>query len=150
MVGRLFRRQRPGLMRSDFHRRKKENTMDVQTMLRTAIILLGITALGGLLMAGMRFSGRPHPPPFFAMVHGLLAGAGVTLILYAGLAGGMPGGGWGGLALLLVAVLGGLVLNLRYHWEKRELPIGLMLGHAGLAVAGFVVLALSVWNLRAG
>lgn len=121
--------------------------MDVQTMLRTAVVLLAITAMGGLLMAGMRFSGRPHPPTLFAMVHGLLAGAGITLILYAGLAAGMPGGGWGGLALLLVAVVGGVVLNLRYHWEKRELPIGLMLAHAGLAVAGFVVLVLSVWNV---
>lgn len=123
--------------------------MDVQTMLRTAIVLLAVTALGGLLMAGMRFSGRPHPPTFITMVHGLLAASGVTLLLYAGLAGGMPGGGWGGLALLLVAVLGGLVLNLRYHWEKRELPIGLMLAHAGLAVLGFVVLAISVWNVKA-
>ena len=123
--------------------------MDAQTMLRTAIVLLAITAVGGLLMAGMRFSGRPHPPSFIAMVHGLLAASGLTLILYAGLTGGMPGGAWGGLALLLLAVAGGLVLNLRYHWERRELPIGLMLGHAGLAVIGFLVLAISTWNLGA-
>jgi len=121
--------------------------MDAQTMLRTAIVLLAITALGGLLMAGMRFSGRPHPPSWLAMVHGLLAGSGLTLILYAGLTSGMPGGGWGGLVLLLLAVVGGLVLNLRYHWLNRELPMGLMLGHAALAVLGFVVLAISVWNL---
>jgi len=124
--------------------------MDAQTMLRTAIVLLAITALGGLLMAGMRFSGRPHPPTFIAMVHGLVAGAGLTLILYAGFTAGMPTGAWGGLALLLLAAVGGLVLNLRYHWERRELPMGLMLGHAGLAVIGFVVLAISAWNLGAG
>ena len=122
--------------------------MDAQTMLRTAIVLLAITAVGGLLMAGLRFSGHPRPPSSIAMVHGLLAAAGLTLILYAGLASGMPGGGWGGLVLLLIAVLGGLVLNLRYHSEGIELPIGLMLGHAALAVAGFVVLAISVWNLK--
>jgi hypothetical protein len=121
--------------------------MDTQTMLRTAIVLLAVTAVGGLLMAGMRFSGRPHPPSFLAMVHGLLAASGLTLILYAGLTSGLPGGAWGGLVLLLLAVLGGLVLNLRYHWERRELPIGLMLGHAGLAVVGFVVLAISGWNV---
>jgi hypothetical protein len=124
--------------------------MDAQTMLRTAIVLLAITALGGLLMAGMRFTGRPYPPSSIAMLHGLLAASGLTLILYAGFTSGMPGGGWGGLVLLLVAVLGGLVLNLRYHTERRELPMGLVLGHAALAVAGFVVLALSVWNLGAG
>ena len=122
--------------------------MDAQTMLRTAIVLLAITALGGLLMAGMRLSGRPRPPSSIAMVHGLLAGSGLTLILYAGFTSGMPGGGWGGLVLLVLAALGGLVLNLRYHSEQRELPIGLMLGHAGLAVIGFVVLAISAWNLK--
>jgi hypothetical protein len=123
--------------------------MDVQTMLRTAIVLLAVTALGGLLMAVMRFSGRPHPPSFITMLHGLLAASALTLLLYAGVTAGMPGGGWGGLVLLLLAVLGGLVLNLRYHWERRELPMGLMLGHAGVAVAGFVVLAISVWNVGA-
>ena len=122
--------------------------MDAQTMLRTAVVLLVITALGGLLMAGMRFSGRPRPPSSIAMLHGLLAAASLTLILYAGFTAGMPGGGWGGLVLLLVAVLGGLTLNLRYHSEGLELPMGLMLGHAALAVIGFLVLALSVWNLK--
>jgi hypothetical protein len=120
--------------------------MDVQTMLRTAIVLLAITALGGLLMAGMRFNGRPHPPSFIAMVHGLLAASGLTLILYVAFTSGLPGGGWLGLVLLLVAVLGGLVLNLRYHWERLELPIWLILVHAAVAAIGLVVLAISVWN----
>lgn len=122
--------------------------MDAQTMLRTAIVLLALTALGGLLMAGMRFSGRPHPPSFITMVHGLLAASGLTLILYAGFTSGLPGGGWAGLVLLLVAVLGGLFLNLRYHWNRLELPIGIILVHAAVAAIGLVVLALSVWNLR--
>jgi hypothetical protein len=122
--------------------------MDAQTMLRTAIVLLAITALGGLLMAGMRFSGRPHPPSFIAMVHGLLAASGLTLVLYAGFTTGMPGGGWLGLLLLLVAVLGGLYLNLRFHWNKVELPINIILIHAAVAAIGLVVLAISVWNLR--
>lgn len=120
--------------------------MDVQTMLRTAVVLLAITALGGLVMAGMRFSGRPHPPSAVAMLHGLLAASGLTLILYAGLTRGLPSGAWFGLVLLLAAVAGGLVLNLRYHWEKRELPVGLVLGHAAIAAIGLVVFAVSAWN----
>jgi hypothetical protein len=123
--------------------------MDVQTMLRTAVILLAVTALGGLLMAGMRFSGRPHPPTFITMVHGLLAASGLTLVLYVAFTAGLPGSGWIGLVLLLAAVLGGLVLNLRYHWERLELPISLILVHAAAAAIGLVVLALAVWN-RAG
>ncbi|NNU42974.1 hypothetical protein [Ramlibacter montanisoli] len=120
--------------------------MDVQTMLRTAVILLAVTALGGLLMAGMRFSGRPHPPTLITMVHGLLAASGLTLVLYVAFTAGLPGSGWIGLVLLLAAVLGGLVLNLRYHWERLELPIPLILGHAAAAAIGLVVLALAVWT----
>ena len=120
--------------------------MDVQTMLRTAVILLAVTALGGLLMAGMRFSGRPQPPTLITMVHGLLAASGLTLVLYVAFTAGLPGSGWIGLLLLLAAVLGGLVLNLRYHWERLELPIPLILGHAAAAAIGLVVLALAVWN----
>lgn len=123
--------------------------MDVQTMLRTGVILLAITALGGLLMAGMRFSGRPHPPTLITMVHGLLAASGLTLVLYVAFTAGLPGTGWIGLVLLLAAVLGGLVLNLRYHWERLELPIPLILGHAAAAAIGLVVLALAVWNKAA-
>lgn len=123
--------------------------MDTQTMLRTAVVLLAVTALGGLLMAGIRFSGRPHPPSFIAMLHGLLAASGLTLLLYAAFTAGLPDGGWVGLVLLLAAVLGGLVLNLRYHWERLELPIWLVLAHAAVAAAGLVVLAISVWNLAA-
>jgi len=122
--------------------------MDAQTMLRTAVVLLAITALGGLLMAGLRLNGHPRPPSSIAMLHGLLAAAGLTLILYAGFAAGIPGGGWGGLVLLLLAASGGLVLNLRYHSKGEALPVSLMLGHAALAVIGFVVLAISVWNLK--
>lgn len=123
--------------------------MDVQTMLRTAVVLLAITALGGLLMAGIRFSGRPHPPAFITMLHGLLAASGLTLILYAAATTGLPGAAWTGLLLLVVAVLGGLVLNLRYHWEKLELPVWLILVHAGVAAAGLVVFAISAWNTQA-
>lgn len=121
--------------------------MDVQTMLRTAIVLLAVTALGGLLMAGMRLTGRPRPPSSIAMVHGLLAASGLTLILYAGLAAGIPGAAWAGVLLLALAALGGLVLNLRYHAEGLELPVALMLGHAAIAAAGFVVLAIAGWNV---
>jgi len=121
--------------------------MDIQTMLRTAVVLLALTAIGGLLMAGMRFSGRAHPPTLVTMLHGLLAASGLTLVLYTALTAGLPGGGWAGLVLLLAAVLGGLVLNLRYHWERLQLPIPLLLAHAAAAAAGLVVLAISVWNV---
>lgn len=120
--------------------------MDLQMMLRTAVVLLAITALGGLLMAGLRFSGRPHPPNAIAMLHGLLAASGLTLLLYVAFTAGLPGSGWVGLLLLLAAVLGGLVLNLRYHWERIALPVWLVLVHAAVAAVGLVVVAIAVWN----
>jgi hypothetical protein len=124
--------------------------MDLQTLLRTGIVLLALTAVGGLLMAGIRFSGRPHPPNAIAMLHGLLAASGLTLVLYGGFTAGMPSGAWAGVALLLAAVLGGLVLNLRYHWERTALPVWLVLVHAAVAALGLVMLAIAGWNVGAG
>lgn len=49
--------------------------METYTMLQTAAALFGAAALGGLLMAGMRFSGTPRPPTWLAKGHGLLAAA---------------------------------------------------------------------------
>jgi hypothetical protein len=121
--------------------------MDAQLMLRTAVVLLAVTAAGGLLAAGFRFSGRPHPPSVVAMLHGLLASAGLTLVLYVAVVNGLPEGAWFGLLALLAAVLGGLVLNLGYHWRNHPLPIWLVLVHAAVAAVGLVILALSVWNL---
>lgn len=121
--------------------------MDAQLMLRTGVVLLALTAAGGLLAAGFRFSGRPHPPSLVAMLHGLLAAGGLTLILYVAVVQGLPGGGWLGLAALLAAVLGGLVLNLGYHWKNQPLPIWLVLVHAAVAAAGLVILAIAVWKL---
>ena len=123
--------------------------MDAQQMLRTAIVLLALAAAGGLLAAGIRFSGRPHPPSIVAMAHGLLAAAGLTLLLYVACTQGLPPVGWYGLGALLVAALGGLVLNLRYHWKNVALPIWLVLVHAALAVTGLVVLAVTAWNVPA-
>jgi hypothetical protein len=120
--------------------------MDAQTMLKTAVVLFALTGAGGLLIAGIRFTGRPHPPSWLAMLHGLLAGGGLTLLLYAGFAAGMPSGAWWGLALLAAAALGGLVLNLGYHWKNLALPIWLVLVHAAVAVLGLVVLAIAVWK----
>ena len=109
-------------------------------MVTTALILLAITAAGGLLMAGLRFAGHDRPPSWLAMLHGLLAGSGLTLLLYAGLTQGLSTMRWGGIVLLVLAALGGLVLNLRYHDKQLPLPIGLMVGHAVLAVLGFLLL----------
>jgi hypothetical protein len=76
----------------------------------------------------------------------LLAAAGLTLIIYVCAVRGLPVNGVIGLGTLVVAVLGGLVLNLRFHWRNVPLPVGLVLLHAVLAAAGLGILAVAVWN----
>ncbi|MES3002708.1 MAG: hypothetical protein V4787_18605 [Pseudomonadota bacterium] len=117
--------------------------MDSATLVRTAIVLLAITAIGGLVMAIMRFSGRDRPPSSIAMLHGLLAGSGLTLLLYAGFTVGIGRMVWIGIVLLLLAALGGVVLNLAYHDKKLPLPKNFVLGHAALAIVGFALIFLN-------
>lgn len=120
--------------------------MEPLLMMKTACVLLAITALGGVAMAGIRFAGKPRPPTWLAMLHGLLAGAAVTLLVYAYFTVGLPAlAGWA-LLLFLVAAAGGAFLNLNYHWKLLPLPIGMMVGHAGIAVAGFVLLLVATWT----
>ena len=42
--------------------------MEPMLSMRTAAVLLALAALGGLVMAGMRWAGKPHPPTWLAMV----------------------------------------------------------------------------------
>ncbi|MBC7470536.1 MAG: hypothetical protein H7322_14515 [Ramlibacter sp.] len=115
--------------------------MDTATMMKTATVLLALTAAGGLLMAFIRFSGAERPPSWIAMAHGLLAGSGLTLLLYAGFADGMPSSGWIGVLLLAAAALGGAYLNLAFHARLLAIPKTIVVVHALLAVAGFLLIA---------
>jgi hypothetical protein len=120
--------------------------MEPGLMLRAAVILLAITGGGGILMAGLRFSGRPYPPDWLAMVHGLLAASGLTLVLYVAFTAGLPVLAWWGLAAMGAASVGGVILNLNYHVDRAALPIWLVLGHAALALAGWIMFAMAAWR----
>ena len=117
--------------------------MDTATLLKTALILLGITAAGGVVMAAIRFSGHDRPPSWLAMLHGLLAGSGLTLLLYAAFTAGVGQKVWFGIALLVLAALGGVFLNLAYHDKKLPLPKGIVVIHAVIAVVGYGLLFLN-------
>jgi hypothetical protein len=47
--------------------------------------------------------------------------------------------------LFLLAAAGGAFLNLNYHWKILHLPMGLIVGHAGVAVIGFALLLAATW-----
>jgi len=120
--------------------------MESTLIMKTACFLLAIAAVGGVVMAAMRFSGKPQPPAWLAMLHGFLAGAAVTLLLYAYFTVGLPALAAWALLLFLVAAAGGVYLNLNYHAKMLALPKGLIVGHAGLAVVGFLMLVLATWT----
>ena len=118
--------------------------MDSKLLLQTATALFAVAAAGGLLMAFLRFSGADRPPSWLAMLHGLLAGAGLSLLLFAGFAFGIPRLAWIGTVLLVLAAVGGAYLNLAFHDKRLALPKPIIIGHALVAVAGFALIVLSL------
>jgi hypothetical protein len=122
--------------------------MEPASILITSTVLLAIAAAGGLVMAGIRFMGDRPPPASLAMLHGFLAAAAVTLLLYAAATVRLPGMALVALAFFLAAAGGGAVLNLNYHWKQLPLPKWLVIVHAIAAVAGFALLLAATWQTR--
>lgn len=120
--------------------------MEPQMLMKAAATLFVVAALGGLTMAFMRFGRRgSNPPTWLAMIHGLLAAGGLTLLLYAQYSVGLPGMALLALLLLLVAAAGGAAMNLMFHWKNIALPKPWVIGHGALAAAGLVLLLLAVF-----
>ena len=120
--------------------------MDSLTMLKTALVLLTITALGGVVMAVIRLGKGANPPSWLAMLHGLLAGAALTLLLYAYFTVGLPALASWGLLVFLVAALGGTYLNLAFHAKAMPLPKNIVVAHAAIAVVGYLLLLVAVFK----
>jgi hypothetical protein len=120
--------------------------MDAIAMLQAAVALFGVAALGGLVMAGVRFSRKVNPPVWLSMLHGLLAAGGLTLVAYAALVAGVSSRAQIALVLLLLAAAGGVTLALGYQWKQRLLPATIVVGHALAAVAGFALLFLAAYR----
>jgi len=118
--------------------------MDALKMMGTAAVLLALAAIGGLTMAVIRFRGADRPPSWLAMAHGLLAGAALTLLIYAAAVAGLPGVGLVALIILIVVALVGLSLNLMYHDKLLPLPKATIVIHGLVAVIGFVLLLLAL------
>lgn len=121
--------------------------MEPALILRTSTVLLAITAAGGINMAGIRFSSDQQPPTALAMLHGLLAGAAITLLLYAAATVGLPKIAFWALVLFVIAASGGVILNLNYHSKQQPLPKWLIIVHASAAVAGFLLLLGATWAI---
>lgn len=114
--------------------------MNIQNILYVVIILFAIAASGGLVMAGIRLFADRNPPAWLAMLHGLLAGAGLTLLLFAAFTIGLPKYALWALILLIAAALGGVFMNLGFQEQRKPLPKPVMYLHALVAVFGFILL----------
>ena len=121
------------------------NPIEPMDMLQAAAGLLTLAALGGVVMAAIRFGGKRNPPAWLAMLHGLLAAAGITLLAYAALTGDVPSLAVIAVLLFLLAAGGGAVLSLAYKWKRRLLPPWLVIAHALLAVLGYTLLLFAVF-----
>ncbi len=119
--------------------------MEPNLVMQTAVVLFAISALGGIAMAGMRFAGKPHPPIALAMLHGFLSAAALTLLIYAACTVGLPSLALTATVLFVIAAIGGVVMNLNYHWKALPLPKWLVLVHAAIAVVGFLCLLVAAW-----
>ncbi|WP_133478593.1 hypothetical protein [Cognatilysobacter segetis] len=115
-------------------------------MLHTATLLFLLTALGGLVMAGIRFATKHNPPAWLAMLHGLLAASGLTLLAYSVFTGPVPPLATLALVLFLVAAGGGAVMSLAFKWRQRLLPAWLVIVHALLAIGGFLSLLAATYG----
>ena len=122
--------------------------MEPALVLLTSSVLLAVAAAGGLVMAGIRFVGDRSMPAPLAMLHGFLAAAAVTLLLYVAATVGLPKMALVALALFLAAAGGGAILNLNSHRKQLSLPKWLVVTHAGAAALGFELLVAATWATR--
>jgi len=111
-----------------------------------AVLIFAIAAVVGLTMALAVFQGR-LPPIASAVVHGALAATGLVLLIVAVCAHRATGAARWALGFFLVAALGGFILAFAYHARKKNLPTNLVVGHATLAVIGFLLLLAGALHL---
>jgi hypothetical protein len=104
-----------------------------------ALVLFAVAALGGVVMAVMRFKGKPYPPLGLALVHGAAAAAGLVALISIVVKGVHPSIVTTSLVLFVVAALGGFALFF-HHLRKVALPIWLVVVHALVAVVAFLIL----------
>ena len=106
------------------------------TLLKGAALLLAFAAAGGLLMALFRAFGKRNPPDWLPPLHGLAAAGGVLLLIGAAVTGGAAPWVQVAIGILLLAAIGGIMINLRYHRRGWLIPPGYVWLHLLLAISG--------------
>jgi hypothetical protein len=104
-----------------------------------ALVLFALAAMGGLVLALQRFSGKPLPSFPIALAHGAAAASGLVALTVVVVGGGGGESAKIGLLLVVAAALGGFFLFSK-HLRSTPLPIPIVIVHALVAVAGFITL----------
>ncbi len=112
-----------------------------------AAILFAVAAVGGVVMAAMRFGGRELPPMGLALVHGLFAAAGLVTLLVAVAGSGASWVAMAAAAGFLLAALGGFML-FAHHLRRQALPVNYVVIHGAGAVVSFVILLVAIFVVR--
>ena len=114
--------------------------------MESAAIVLGLAALGGVTLAGIRLSGTPRPPTWMALGHGAVAATGLVLLIYTVGSTTVPELAQIATGVLVLAALGGAVLFLGFHLKEKPLPIPLVLGHGTIAATGYAMLLIAIYR----
>jgi hypothetical protein len=116
-------------------------------MLKIAVLIFAIGALGGLVLASSVLRGKLAPWAL-SILHMLLGATGLVLTALVVLGGSDAGKGMVPIALLIlvVAALGGFYLA-SIHVKKEVASRGVVFTHAGIAVIGFLLLLGATFHL---
>lgn len=113
------------------------------SLLLISLIVLAVTAIGGVAAASFRARGS-NPPMWLASVHGLAAASGLVLLVSAGVVEGFSVALSWGLGLLVVSALGGFVL-FGTHLREKLIYAPLVLVHGLISVAGFLAVSVAAF-----
>ncbi len=91
-------------------------------------------------MAALRYTmGRPAPVAI-SKLHGFLAAAGLTLLVYGWATMPLPKIAATATALLLLAAIGGLTTSQAWRWKQAPSVEVLLFAHMSLAAMGYLLL----------
>ncbi len=108
-------------------------------MVLYALIVFGVAALGGVILASKVLRGKTAPWAL-SVTHALLGATGIIILLVAAASHEWPAQLAAALGIFVVAAIGGSYLA-SFHWRRIPTPKAVVVIHAGLAVTAFIILA---------
>jgi hypothetical protein len=123
--------------------------LEVVLVYRAAALLLSVAFASGVVMMVIRFGSDNESPAWMAKLHGFVAVAALSLLVFGWAHLGFSRPASFALLTLLLAAAAGLFLNLGYHWRHKPLPEGLVFAHMAVASLGFLVAGVVALSLAA-